>query len=766
MRNLRLVFAVIIFSVAVSFALAQSDPCEGWGGVKVDGEFVCCTCAGEDGWCPEDVVPGVCVYGDSDCGNCDIPPTGTPTITIDSISWSSKIYNPSDQATPLYGKFSFVKPKFPTWIRGNSVLFNGTGTDNVGGRGMDDLGFKLYVNSTPYPISSAQTTGNPGDLVMHAWYYLDTTPLSDGKSHNFVLYGQDMAGNGAYSTAVNARVCNDLDIPTCSDACTDSNFLWNIGGEVPTGNSTCCGDDDFEFRILNNETTDDYACCDNLTDCAVQDICFPLGSKITIDGVRYVCGPEHLVTRLCEIPSDVGEVDAFGDCCSLTMSAIPTQAKATNNYGRVTYFLMDNSSIPTNDERFSMQVPSGCFDGLDTNCDGTVQDTNPSICPFEGMYLDDPSIDFDDWYSHYQNDYGSPIPDTDYNTAVVRDRNCLDDLDNDKSWDDANIAEFCKEEGLSYDSKSNKENYWDRKCSNETSDDYPEFMFDLLDNDCDNFIDFGKVPNLDSNNQGDFIRVEPYTPSSANWMNFDQAEELFENNSKIKVTGRLTDPLGVGLPNVNIIARLSQNDWYPASNARNKTVQQDVQAAVPITYFNTYTDKNGDYELYINRKTNYNLYANFSNPEYEANYIVPHKNIRSSDEWMKFGSDLEVIEQNLRAIDADLVQCNGCTLAGTNRCYAGCMRNDSACPFVPEDWVDKDKFIFACSDLPAGTLAYYGDNRYVLCCNGSSLIEMPADVEPIAVLDENVENAVRYTKAVTLYGVPVKMRVVLIESKS
>jgi hypothetical protein len=105
---------------------------------------------------------------------------------------------------------------------------------------------------------------------------------------------------------------------------------------------------------------------------------------------------------------------------------------------------MNKSLISDNDEQISGQVPSGCFDGLDTNCDGTVHDADPLVCPFEGMYLDDPSIDFDDWYSHYENDYGSPIPEEDYNVAVVRDKNCLDGVDNDKSWDDSNIPTFCK----------------------------------------------------------------------------------------------------------------------------------------------------------------------------------------------------------------------------------------------------------------------------------------------------------------------------------
>lgn len=768
MKNLKLTFAVILFSIAVSFTLAQSDYCKGWGGVKVDDEFVCCTCAGGDGWCPENVVPGICIYGDSDCGNCDIPPTGTPTITLDSISWTSKIYNPSNQSTPLYGKFSFVNPTFPTWIRGNPVVFNGTGTDNVGGRGMDNLAFKLYINGTPYSIPSAQTTGKQGDITMRAWYYLDTNSLDDGKSHNFMLYGQDMAGNGAYSSAISARVCNDLDILACSDACTDSNFLWNIGGEVPTGNSTCCGDDEFEFRILNNETTDDYACCDNLTDCAVQDICFPFGSEIIVDNVRYFCGADHKVERLCEIPSDVGEVDVFGDCCSLTMSPIPAQAKATNSYGKVTYFLMNKSLIPDNFEQFSGNiVPSGCFDGLDTNCDGTVQDSNPAVCPFEGMYLDNLSIDFDDWYSHYLNDYSTPIPDTDYDTSVVRDKNCLDGLDNDKSWDDANIPRFCKDEGLSYDNKSAGKNYWDRKCSNETSDDYPEFMFDLLDNDCDNFIDFGKVPNLAFEKQGDFNRTGGYNPNEANWMNFDQDEELFEDNSKVKLYGFVKTANYDPLEDVIVIAKLSQNNWFPATDSNNATVTKDVQEAVSIKYFSTTTDNNGYYEMYVNRQTYYNLYANFSNPEYEKNYVIPFKSIRRTDAGMTFGSPFSEIQKDLIAYDSNLVSCDGCALAGTNRCYAGCMNNASSCPFPDGEWVNKEDFIFACSDLPVGTLAFYrnenGVDNYVLCCNGSSLIQMPSEIAPITILDSEVENAVRYTKAVTLYGVPVKMRVVLIE---
>lgn len=786
MKRIKLSIVAILFFITISLVSAQPSDCAGWGGVKVDDEFVCCTCAGNDGFCPNNVIAGVCIFGDSDCGNCDIGPLGNPTLLIDTISWTSKVYDTSNVSNPKDHFFTYSNPNYPSWIRGESVLFNGTGTDNSPSditRGMDKSSFILYINNTAHPIPSVQTSGNLGDKTIKAWYYVNTTPLIDGGVYDFQLYGMDLAGNHPFdsiSPIVSTKICNDLDLDACEDACVGSGFGWNLGGSVPDAKK-CCGNDmphEPEYMILNAGTTDDFACCNDTCDCAVNDICFPSGTEITIDEVRYECKkcpvpprPEP-VKRLCNRPSDVGKVDVFGNCCSLKMNStlisevFPDNIDITHIEGRVSYFLKNKSEISNDDETFGGKVLSGCFDGLDTTCSyyDTINDKKPAICPYEGMYLDDKSIDFDDWQKYYEDWVYSDVPD--YDVDVVRDRNCLDGLNNDESWD-ISIPGFCKDESYDFYNHPPNRNYWDRKCSNETDDNYPQYMFDLLDNDCDGYIDFGRVPNLIAGKQGDFERSSAYNPDSADWMNSIQDSELFEDNSKVKLYGTVETSNKAPLKDVIVIARLSQNDWYPALDSRNKSVTTNVQEVVPITYFSTRTNEDGKYEMYINKKTAYNLHVNFSNPEYEKNYIVPYKTIRSTETEMTFSNTDNEMKRDLIAYDAKLVSCDGCALAGTNRCYAGCMNNATTCPFPEKDWVNKEDFIFACSDLPVGTLAFYKnqgtDAKYVLCCNGSSLISLPSSVSPTTVLHSDVENAVRYTKAVTLYGVPVKMRVVLIE---
>jgi len=715
---MKLLFGISMI-LAFSFLLiplSYSQTCDGWGGVIIGGEEVCCSCSAADGLCPDDIYGStVCVYGDLDCGNCD---TLAPTI-------------------------SWVDPNAATsWIDGNYV-FTATGTDNANPeeqmRGMYSVG-EFFVNGDFVGVTD-DSDGSNGDLTLSVWKTYDTNALTSGQEHRFTIEMQDLNGNVANSSTLTITVCNDKDPPSCQDACTETPGMEWLTNQSTNNFQFCCGDDANEYRILDYDPDYGYACCPNPDDCSFREICFEKGSYLETEFGRIYCDGNK-TRQLCESPADVGYVNISGECCTVEgISGI----EGFN----VVYHQIQNSSI-TSEGYF----PSGWFDGLDTDCSGAVDDC--TLGQFEGLGLnstdDFRNIDYDNWKTHYV-EKGF----TGYDIQTVDERCCTDGRNNDGNVN--NEGHRCTDQYYTLDNYEREIGYADWKCYKEINNveytnDTGTFstMFDLVDNDCDGNFDFGIVP-----------------PEGGNWSSNDQAEEKFEKDTsrsesaKIRVHGQATK-LGVGpgggpLPNVKITMWL-RDDWYNGLETERDELK-DINDA-NRDYFTTTTNEKGEYEIYINAHMPYTFVA--SQPEAIESKETYVSAIKAFDP-NEIG--FNTLEKKWDPVlwPSDMIVCDGCKLAGSNRCYAGCMGKDS-CSF-PE-WADTEdeqrNLVFACADVLSSTAVKYNGTHEVLCCNGPLMI-MPEEIKSNPLLEENIKNAATYTETVSLEGVPVKMKIVLFEKK-
>ncbi len=706
-------FSTLLFALLLSIMLSSASyaqDCDGWGGIDVGGEIVCCSCELSDGICPDDLAGStVCTYGDYDCGNCD--------TTAPNVNW--------------------VDPTASTsWVDGNYV-FETTGTDpTVSGevtRGMYNIG-EFFVNG----IKVGNTTGSDGssgDTSLNVWITYDTTTLTSGIDHSFKMRMSDLAGNTKDSSTLSITVCNDKDPLSCKDAC-ESEYNWTINDSTG-GNEFCCGDDTQEYLIedYDSDYGDGYACCPNEDDCAYQEHCFGRDTEYSPDGkVYYYCGEENTIERLCEEPAHVGYVDPVtNQCCTI-------EGTSSSGSFQVYYHQINNDSITS-----ESYYDSGCFDGLDTDCSGAVEDCDDSQCGFEGMGLtwdknsyqikvDNTRIDYNEWWNYYNGFYDG------YDKSVVDDKCCTDDSDNDGNG--------CRDDNLEDDG------YADWKCNDEINNvayDGKTTMFDLIDNDCDGYFDFGNVP---------------YS-QDGNWSNYDQKEEIFEERSgdrsaKILLHGTVKDMEENPIPNAKVTAWL-RDGWYQGLERTEKDLESMNENH--RDYFTTFADENGKYEIYINAHMPYTFVA--SQPEAteaRTTYDSAIRSVQADDGIVSFNT--RNYQWDPKLWRSDMVKCDGCNLVGSNRCYAGCVGEEKGCNFP--DWADtaqeQQQLIFACADMLSSTSVYYNSTHDVLCCNGS-LIKRPSRLEAQPKIDEQIKNAVTHTETVSLEGIPVKMKIVLFEKK-
>ncbi|MDI3473979.1 MAG: hypothetical protein PWR30_302 [Candidatus Woesearchaeota archaeon] len=713
---MRLLFGIsmlIVFSFLI-VPLSYSQTCEGWGGVIIGGEEICCSCSATDGICP-DLVAGVlvCVYGDLDCGTCDtLPPT---------VSW--------------------VDPTASTsWIDG-SYAFTATGTDNAGlneqMRNMSSIG-EFFVNGNFVGVTEG-SDGINGDQTLSVWKTYDTNVLTNGTDHNFTMEMKDLNGNAANSSTLTITVCNDKDPQTCQDACTETPGMEWLTNQSTDNFQFCCGDDANEYRILDYDPSYGYACCPNPTDCSFREMCFRIGTEINTAeygadfGVLRCEG--NKTVQVCDHPSHVGHVNISGECC--TVEGISELGEF-----KVIYHQIPNSSI-TSEGYF----PSGWFDGLDTDCSGEVDDC--TLGHFEGLGInsinDFRAVDYYEWQTYYQG-----IGFAEYNKSTVEEKCCTDGTNNDGNVN--NEGHGCADEYYYLDGGDREIGYADWKCQKEINNvEYTNStgtfltMFDLVDNDCDGNFDFGRVPPI------------------GNWSSNDQATEKFETgpseSAKIRVYGNATSITGEALPNVKITMWL-RDDWYNELEREREELKTINDAN--RDYFTTTTDKNGGYEIYINAHMPYTFVA--SQPEAiesEETYVSA---IKSIDPGM-IGFNIGEYKWDPVLWPSDMVRCDGCKLAGSNRCYAGCIGNEY-CSF-PE-WADTEEeqrnLIYTCADVLSSTAVKYNSTHEVLCCNGPLMI-MPEQIESNPLLEENIKTAATYTETVSLEGVPVKMKIVLFETE-
>jgi hypothetical protein len=684
-----------------SFSYAQA--CNGWGGIEAGGEIVCCSCEHSDGICPDDLAGStVCSYGDVDCGNCDSTPP--------SVTW--------------------VQPDSSTeWIDGN-YTFKVAATDpDVSGeitRGLYIEGM-FYTNGT-YRENTTGTDGSNGDPSLNAWLVYDTNQLKSGLDHTFQMRMTDLAGNQGTSPDKTVVVCNDKDPLPCENACVESNYDWQIN-QSTDDNEFCCGDDENEYPAKDYDfDTYGYACCPYKDDCSYKEECFRRDTFITTEEYgRLYCGEENVVTQLCEEPGDVGYVNISGECC--TVNGTITLGNFVPVYQHV-----DNSLI--NHEYY---FDSGCFDGLDTDCSGSVEDCEE--CGFEGMGLtldsnydvaiDHTNVDYDEWRRYYPEGYNG------YDSGVVDERCCTDGINNDgnKNRDGVGCADDDYTGG-----------YADWKCNKEIEN--TPLMFDLIDNDCDGNFDFGNVP---------------YS-QDGNWSNYDQDEEWFEKygslSSKIRLYGTVTDINDNPIPNAKVTAWL-RDGWY--NGLENTDPKLESMNEEHRDYFTTRADSNGNYEIYINAHMPYTFVA--SQPEAteaRTTYDSALKSVGAEEGIISFNRFHYEWKPSLWP--SDMVRCDGCNLVGSNRCYAGCMGEEKGCGFP--DWADtpeeQQKLIMSCADMLSSTSVHYNETHDVLCCNGS-LMSRPKGVSSQPTLNVSIRNAVTHTETVSLEGIPVKMKIVLFE---
>ncbi len=702
-----ILFVFLLSIMLTSFSYAQA--CDGWGGISAGGEIVCCSCETSDGICPDDLAGStVCSYGDVDCGNCDSTPP--------SVTW--------------------VQPDSSTeWIDG-SYTFKVAATDpDVSGeitRGLYTEGM-FYTNGT-YRGNTTGTDGSNGDSSLNAWLVYDTNQLKSGLDHTFRMKMTDLAGNQGTSPDKTVIVCNDKDPLPCENACVESGYYW-LTNQSTGNNEFCCGDtndpNEPTYRIKDYDfDTYGYGCCDSSTDCSYKEVCYNNGERISPDPkYGYLECQSGTFIQLCNHPSHVGYVNISGECCTVNGTF-----DSLNGFVPV-YQHVDNNSI-THEYYFD----SGCFDGLDTDCSGAVEDCEE--CGFEGLGLtldnnyevsiDHTNIDYDEWHTNYAG-----LTFLDYDSGVVDERCCNDNQDNDDNGcEDGSFAD----------------GYADWKCNKEINDvpySGKSTMFDLIDNDCNGNVDFGKVP---------------YS-QNGNWSNHDQDGERFEeypedNSSKIRLHGTVTDINDNPIPNAKVTAWL-RDGWYNGlenTDPRLKSMNEEHR-----DYFTTRADSNGNYEIYINAHMPYTFVA--SQPEateVRTTYDSAIKSVAADEGIISFSRFY--CEWSPSLWPSDMVRCDGCNLVGSNRCYAGCMGEEKGCGFP--DWADtaeeQQNLIMSCADMLSSTSVYYNETHDVLCCNGS-LMSRPKQVSSQPALNTTITNAVTHTETVSLEGIPVKMKIVLFE---